>query len=295
MAKQNWFLLACLILLSACKKLENTIEIPIDPSENDLVVECYLEAGQPLQLILTETKGYFDVTNICPFVRHALVVITYNGIKDTLVEAPYSGNGCSSIMPYWNADSTRFYNYASTNICPSSWNTNFALEVWDTINDRYVSATTQAMPVVPITTFKTTFNADSIASVVLSCQDDLTTNNYYRMTLHKNTLSRLNKGAVFKYVAENPYFDQVLYDQAIFNQGEISHASDYEFYRTDSLIATIYHIDQAYYNYLITSRNAREANLNPFVEPSTILSNIQGGYGIFTFLSYDRDTLYIPW
>jgi hypothetical protein len=107
-------LLVLISLFSACQKLENTIDIELDDSGHNLVVECYIEAGQPYQLMLTETKSYFDITNICPFVRNALVVITQNGVKDTLTEAPYSGSGCSSIQPYWNADSTRFFNGSLT-------------------------------------------------------------------------------------------------------------------------------------------------------------------------------------
>lgn len=287
-------LLGWLFIMVACQKLENTIDIEIPPSENELVVECYLEAGQPYRLLLTETKNYFDVTNICPFVRSAIVVITHDGIKDTLVEAPYSGSGCSSIMPFWNSDSTRIFNYGSTTICPSSFSKNFVLEVWDTLTNRQIHSETQFIPSVPITTFRVDFNADTIASCILGCKDNLATMDYYRLVLHKTSTFRRDDNALFKYVAENPYFDQIIYDQAIFAAGDILHASNYQFYDGDTLIGTIYHLDQAYYDYTQTSRNAKDANLNPFVEPSGVISNIQGGHGIFTFLSYERDTLYVP-
>jgi hypothetical protein len=296
--KINTILLVLTVFLgffSACQKLENSIDIEFDDEDKDLVVECYIEAGKPYQLMLTETKNYFDITNICPFVRHSLVVITQNGLKDTLTEAPYSGSGCSSILPYWNSDSTRFFNYGSNTICPAGPNNEFVLEVWDTLNDRYIRATTRAITSVPITTFQTTFNQDTIAYCLLACQDDLNALNYYRMTLHKNSLSRRDDGAFLNYVANNPYFDEVLYDQALFTGGEVGFASGYQFYRTDTLIGTIYHINRAYYDYLETTRAAQDANLNPFVEPSKIASNVEGGYGIFTYLAYDRDTLYIPW
>jgi hypothetical protein len=284
-----------LTLFSACQKLENTIDIEFDDSDNQLVVECYIEAGKPYQLMLTETKNYFDITNICPFVRNSLVVLTQNGLKDTLREAPYSGSGCSSIMPFWNSDSTRFFNYGSNTICPAGLNNDFVLEVWDTLNDRYIRATTSAISVVPITTFQTESNQDSVFYCLLACVDDLSTLDYYRMTLHKTSLFKRDNNAFLNYVATNPYFDQVLYDQALFTTGEVGHTSDYQFYRTDTLIGTIYHINEAYYNYLETTRTAQDANLNPFVEPTAIASNIVGGYGIFTYLAYDRDTLYIPW
>jgi hypothetical protein len=82
--------------------------------------------------------------------------------------------------------------------------------VWDRLNDRYVTATTRAVSVVPITTFQTEFNQDTIAYCLLTCQDDLSTLDYYRMTLHGGSLSRRDNNAFLNYVATNPYFDQVL-------------------------------------------------------------------------------------
>lgn len=283
-----------LYIFSACQKLENSIDIEFEDSENELVVECYLEAGKPYQLLLTETKDYFDVANICPFVRYALVVITHNGIKDTLTEAPYSGRGCSTIQPFLNDDSTRIFNYGSNKICPLDFDNDFVLEVWDTLEERYITARTRMLPAVPITTFQFKFNVDSIASCILGCKDDLAINNYYRFILHKSSLFEKAIGAISSNVARNPYFDALLFDQAIFNGGDILHASNYQFYPTDTAIGSIYHLDKAYYDYLKTSRGAEDANLNPFTEPNAVISNVQGGHGIFTFLSYQRDTLYIP-
>lgn len=291
------FLCACFCIFGACQKMENAIDIELEDGDNELVVECYLEAGQPYRLMLTETKSYFEVTNICPFVRHAIVVITHNNQKDTLKEAPYTSSACSSIQPYFSADSTRIFNYGSTTVCPLDFNNEFKLEVWDTINNRQIEATTTFIPPEPITRFEFewTWLDDSVAYCILGCKNNPATSDYYRMTLHKGTLSRYNPNSLFKYTATNPYFDQVMYDQDIFSGNEVFHASGYNFWRTDTVIGTIYHIDKAYYDYLVTSRRAEEANLNPFVESSIILSNIQGGHGIFTFLSYDRDTVYIPW
>jgi hypothetical protein len=289
-----------LLVMSGCKKLENTIEIDLEAGPNELVVECYIEAGQPFHLLLTETKDYLDIVNLCPFVRNAIVLIRHNGVTDTLKEAPYTGSGCSSILPYFNLDSTRFFNYGTGVICPFDYNSDFVLEVWDTINDRYVTAVTKLIEPAPISNFQVVFdgteqNGDSVAYCILGCVENSNTLDYYRMTVHKSSLFTEDNNSLFKYIATNPYFDQVMYDQAIFSGPEVLHVSGYDFYRTDTVIGTIYHIDKAYYDYLLTSRNAEQANLNPFIEPSGVLSNVQGGHGIFTFLSFGRDTLYIPW
>lgn len=297
MKKINYLILFfTVLLLTSCKKLEQTIELEFEKEDKELVVECYLEAGKPYRLLLTETKNYFDVINICPFVRKALVIITYNGLKDTLKESSFSGGGCSSIIPYYNTDSTRFFNYGSTQICPSDFNNDFTLEVWDTLNDRYIIATTRFIRPPVISTLQIDWNTDTTqAYCILGCPDDKNTKDYYRMTLHKNSLFTKKGNSLFKYRATKTYINQSMYDQDIFAGQDILQVSGYDFYKTDTVIATIYHIEQAYYDYLTTSKNAIEANINPFVEPSKITSNIEGGQGIFTFLSYDRDSLYIPW
>ena len=44
--------------------METVIEIEMPPIEKELVIECYLEAGKPYRLLLTETKNYFDELDI---------------------------------------------------------------------------------------------------------------------------------------------------------------------------------------------------------------------------------------
>jgi len=44
---------------------------------------------------------------------------------------------------------------------------------------------------------------------------------------------------------------------------------------------------------LETIDDAQDSNGNPFAQPGAIVDNIDGGIGIFTFFSYDRDTLII--
>lgn len=300
---KSWlFLCSCLSLFfAACQSLETVIDIELEEEPSELVVECYLQQGQPFRLLLTETKRYFDPVNACPFVRNALVVITYQGQRDTLKEATYTSKSCNSIIPYFDQDSIRFYNYGSPQICTASPNEEFLLEVWDIDNERYVSAVTHFLPVVPIDVlshgdYNTTMTLGPQTAVTLGCKDDLQTRNYYRFTLHKNALwQRDSTASLFNRVAMQPIFDVALFDQGVYTDGTILHRSDYAFFFGEWAIGTIYHIDRAYYDYLITSRAARDANLNPFLQPAKVQSNIQGGQGIFTALSFDRLRLSITY
>ncbi|MFK7797594.1 MAG: DUF4249 family protein [Aureispira sp.] len=294
---KNKLLLLVLVgfFCTTCQDLENVIEIELEEEPSELVVECYLQDGQPFRLLLTETKRYFDPVNACPFVRNALVVLTYQGQRDTLQEAEFTSRACSSIIPYFDQDSIRFYNYGSDKICNAVPNEEFLLEVWDTTNNRYASAQTRFLPIVPIDVFERgPYRNDGAtgtqnAVVTLGCQDDLQQRNYYRFTLHKNALwQRDSSGGLFGKVAVEPLIDVVLFDQGVYIDGKVFQRSDYDFYRGDWAIGTIYHIDRAYYDYMLTSRAARNANLNPFLQPAKVKSNIQGGQGIFTALSFDR-------
>lgn len=282
----------------ACQDLENVIEIELEEEPSELVVECYLRQGQPFRLLLTETKPYFAPVNACPFVQEALVVITYQGQRDTLQEAAYTSRACSSILPFFDQDSIRFYNYGSDNICHAAPNEEFLLEVWDRTNDRYVHAKTRFLPVVPIDRFdQGPYNGNDWTAeppptkvVTLGCQDNVQQRNYYRFTLHKNALWQQDTSSsnLFNKVAVEPLIDVVLFDQGVYTDGVVFQRSDYDFFYGDWAIGTIYHIDRAYYDYLLTSRAARDANLNPFLQPAMVNSNIQGGQGIFTALSFDR-------
>jgi hypothetical protein len=294
----NYRLLLLFVALwgMACRELETVIEIELEEEPSELVVECYLRPGEPFRLLLTETKPYFDPVNACPFVRNALVVITHQGQRDTLQEAVFTGRGCSTIQPFFDNDSIRFYNYGSDKICSYTTTDDFLLEVWDLDSNRYATARTRFLPVVPVSRLDYgdfTNEADLQTIVTMGCEDDLQQNNYYRFTLHKNRLWKTDTNSIFQRVASNPKIDIALFDQGVYTDGEIFQRSNYDFYNNDVAIATIYHIDKAYYDYLITSTAAYNANLNPFFQPAKVKSNLQGAQGIFTALAFDRRALLV--
>lgn len=292
-------LLAVLLTAIACEEMETVVEIELPPIEKELVLECYLEAGQPYRLLLTETKDYFESLDACPFVRNAMVVISHAGQRDTLKEAFFFNNNCDiddvipyGFLPYLNGDSTRFFNYGSSQICPLDYNSPFVVEVWDTANNRYATAQTQFLEPVPITGFQANFNAAGEAAAFLSTQDDPNTENYYRLVLHEKSLTRRDQGPLP--TARRPRFDRFLDDKGIFGGNEVITASNFRFGSGDTLIGTIYHIDQAFHDYMESVRDAQSANNSPLGQPAAVKSTVTGGQGVFTFLSYERDTLVLP-
>lgn len=283
-------------LVLSCDDFERNVDIKLPEIEKELVVECYLQPGQPYRVTLTETKSYFENLQACPFVQGATVVIEHNGVRDTLDEAsfylPGSCDDSTLSVPinYPIFSNTRFANYGSNKICPKDYNSDFKLEIHDHINNRTVTSTTRMLPPVELSAIKTEFNENNEAYALVSAQDDGNQVNFYRLMLHKTSLTI---DTTTPPVARRPEFDAVIDDARFFNGKMVALGTPYRYKEGDTLIATIYHIDQTYHDYLETARDAQSNNGNPFGQPGTILTNVDGGQGIFTFLSYDRDTVYV--
>ena len=69
------------ILISACNSLETNIDVALPAYDRKLAVECYIEAGKPYKMLLTESVSYFEKATI-PVVNFAKVYITHAGITD---------------------------------------------------------------------------------------------------------------------------------------------------------------------------------------------------------------------
>jgi Domain of unknown function (DUF4249) len=290
-------LYACL-LSAGCDSFTRNIDIDLPEVQRDLVIECYLRPNEPYRLLLTQTSGYFDSLSQCPMTKGAMVVISHNGQKDTLEEAIYLG-GCSltnpNFIPFFDGSRTRFFNYGSNTICPLDYNNDFVLEVFDTINNRYAIARTRILPPVSISSFTAIWNADSSAAYgFVQALDNGSTTDFYRIMLHKTNLYEPDSATGgFINVATEPEFDATVDDARFFNGQNVAFGTGYNYEEGDTLIATFYHIEKSYHDYIETSRDSENANGNPFAQPPTISDNITGGRGVFTFLSFDRDTVIV--
>lgn len=287
-----------LIAAVSCRGLEQDVELNLPEVEKELMVECYLEPGKPYRLLLTETKSYFESLSACPFVRDATVVVVHNGKRDTLNEAFYFNNDCNpeqfyGIIPFLSEDSTRFYNYASTTICPEDYSSDFKLEVSDSLG-RKITATTRLLERPRISSFEYSEpNNENKFYLLLGTEDNPATLDYYRVMIHRRSLTKRDSatGALF---SKEPRVDVVADDEALFSENELIIGTGYDFKQKDTVIASVYHIEEAYYKYLNSSANAQSANGNPFGQPSAVTSNIEGGRGVFTMLAFSRDTLILP-
>jgi hypothetical protein len=260
-------LCAFILFLTSCD-LEKVVEIDLPEYTPQLSIEWYIEAGKPFKMALTESVSYFDSARL-PIINNALVVVSYNGISDTL------RNG-------FLQDSNRLFNYFSNKIAPKQVGTVFNMYIKEKDGKgREARATTTLLPVAPIDSLRLLWNqSDTLASVLTTIKDDPNQTNYYRRFLHK--------GDTRKEPESRAWFT----DRAAVN-GRLTVGSRFGYKRGDTVIVTVYHINKDYYDFIQSADNAEDANGSPFDQPSAIFSNIKGGIGIFTTIVPYRDTLFI--
>jgi hypothetical protein len=264
----NLFRTGSILLLSgilASCNLEKDVTINLPPYEQQLVVEAYIEKDKPHKLLLTETNSYFDSIQV-PMVNNALVTITYNELTDTL----------KNEMAY-DLFFSKVFNYKSAgNISPAhrEGEGGYKLQIQDSLG-RQISATAKELSKVSIDTIEWRFREDSLAYLLVKFTDNPDEQNFYRMIINKSKVS------------SEADTDRLFSDRYL-NGQQIPMGTSYRFSYGDTLYVRLYHIDQKYHDYLQSIEDASNANGNPFAQPATIKSGVEGGIGIFTVLSYDQ-------
>jgi len=268
-------LLSFLFLWTACGNLEQEIDLELPEYEPKIVVECYLEPGQPFALLLTKSQSFFDpfdfeLATISQILEDsATVIITHNGITYELE------NEIATNPPFF----TKFYNYSSETLVPLDYENEFDLEIVSK-NNEVITATTRLLPPITIDSLVVDFDpiTDTLARTLTYFQDDLTTEDYYRRQLNLGTITRA------------PQQDFTTTDDFV-EDGTIVFGGGYDFEIGDTVISTITHITKEYHDFLESISGAVDVNGNPFGQPGGIISNVEsdiGALGIFTGISYDR-------
>ncbi len=270
----------CSILLFAfsfqsCGNLEKEIDLDLPVYESQYVVECYLEPGKPFSLLLTKSSSYFEPfpTDLLNFVEGILVdsaevTITHDGVDYVLA------NGL-----FLDPLTTKLNNYQHPDLVPAEFDHDFSLKI-TTPDGKTITATTRLLPAVPIDSVVVEFDdeQDTLARCLTYISDDPGTVDYYRRLIHQNSLDSIPDQ---DFVTNDDYVDDRV----------IVFGTSYDFKEGDTVYNTIHHIDRAYFDFRESTQYAIDANGNPFGQPSTIISNVQGdagAIGVFTGLSYDR-------
>ncbi|GAB3819728.1 DUF4249 domain-containing protein [Pontibacter rugosus] len=262
-----FLMLSVLSLASSSCDLEKDVEVELPYHEPKLVVECYLEPGKTIRALVLESAGYFDDAQL-PLVPDAEVTIGHNGRTLQL-----------SYKPFQDRNTGRFYTHTSSTNMKGKPGDIYSIEVVDG-KGRRVTGYTVVQKKVPIDTVEWKFNEDKKAYLLTTFKDDGNTKDFYRYMTHRDSLMNGSQR------------DIVTSDRL--NNGKIiSFGSAYDYEEGDTLIVSLYHIEEQYYDFLSSTSDAKDANGNPFAQPTKIKSSVQGGYGIFTNLAYERKKVII--
>ncbi|WP_018478941.1 DUF4249 domain-containing protein [Pontibacter roseus] len=259
--KNLLYTLPLLFLLASCD-MEQDVSVNLPPHESQLVVECYLEPGEPLRAVVLESVSYFNDPQL-PVVPDAEVYLTHNG---KTVKLPFS--------PFQDKHNGKYYTHRISERLKAAPGDVFTLEVKDR-KGRRVTGSTTIQDIVPIEAVEWKFNEKEKAYLLTSFQDDPEAENYYRYMTHQDSV---NHGSERDFVASD----------ALTNGKRVSYGSGYDYEKGDTLIVSLYHIEKQYYDFLGSVSDAKSANGNPFAQPSRIVSSVEGGIGIFTNLAYTR-------
>ena len=276
----NWLWSALLLLVLGGCNLDQPIDLQLPEYESRLVVECYLEKGRPFGLLLTRSTGYFEpfgvtgsdlLTGILE--SHASVKIRQGSevfvLENKLTLDRFTG---------------KFFNYSLTAPVPANYEEPFELEIITEAGE-LITSKAHLLPVVPIDSIVVEYEPEEkgLARVLTYFTDLPNQTNFYRRMIHEGSLDSLP-------IQDFTTSDRVVEDVVVFGTG-------YDFEEGASVVNTIYHISEDYYNFLESTQGAIQANGNPFAQPSPIIGNIESeidAFGIFTTINYDRKLTVIP-
>ncbi|SDY05346.1 DUF4249 domain-containing protein [Hymenobacter psychrophilus] len=241
------------------------VELPAYPAQ--LVVEAYLENGQLPRISVTESVEYLAAPTPSVPTDVTATLTLPDGRREVLRFAPGQDRRTGKL-----------YTHLGPRTLAAQPGQTFGLELTDT-KGRRVTGSAVVPVLVPIDTVEWVFNdkpeAERRAYVLMRFQDPETPLDYYRFQIHRR---RVNSNPEVEYTVED----------RLSNGTEYTLGTGYDFKRDDTLVVSLYHLDRPYFQFLQSVQDARNANGNPFGQPSAIKNTVEGGLGVFTVLSYQR-------
>ncbi|MGI4834125.1 MAG: DUF4249 domain-containing protein [Janthinobacterium lividum] len=271
------------LLGAGCGSLQKDINVPLPQYDNQLVVECYLEPGVVPRLTVTESVPYLSNGQAVSAKSQSLTLSNGQVVQlptDVTVRLTLPSGQVVPLyfLPGIDPTTGKYFTHVGTAPLAAQVGQSFALDVQDT-RSRHVTGTATVPAFIPIDSVKYKFNDltgdNKKAYFQTKWTDPGATTDYYRLLLHKGKPSN------------NSETDNDISDQ-LFNGQPYAQVTTYRFRPNDTVTATLYHIDSLYYSFRRSTREARSANGNPFAQPSTIRSTVQGGVGVFTVLVHDQ-------
>lgn len=287
---------AGLLLAATGCNLENEVDVVMPPYTPELVVECYLQPGEIPRLTVVESGAYLpsvangtgQPTITLPTAAVPTLGLGINGITIQLpvdvtvnLTLPSGQVMPMRFLPGIDPVTRKVFTHIGSAPLAMQPGQRFALDVRDTRN-HHVTGTAAVPTLVPIDSVRYGFNGlsgpDRKANFITRWTDPAATADYYYLLL--NEINEPN----------DEVGDYLLNDQ-LFNGQTYTALTTYRFAPGDTMTATLYHMEPAYYEFQQSVLGAIRANGNPFAQPARIRSTVQGGLGVFTVLMADRRTV----
>ena len=267
------------VLVAGCG-LQKDVEVKLPSYDSELVLECYLQNGILPSLTVTESVSYLN-SNALPSVPTDITV-ALTMPDGTVVPLGFSPNPLALRDTLLNE---KFHTHIGNTPLLARPGDVFQITAFDT-RGRRVTGTATMPSNVAIDSVDYKFNdktgAERKAYFLTNFRDPASPDDTYRIQLHKGDPTR-------GVLRRRPETDIFLEDR-LNNGRNFTVGTSYRFFAGDTVTATLYHTDQAFYRFRRSLNDARNANGNPFAQPSAIYSTVQGGIGIFTVLNYNRLT-----
>jgi hypothetical protein len=313
-SKIRSLLIACLIFLSGCESLINDLDQDKLPEiESKLAVECYISPQSArLEAIVTQSQPLFGPATYNPeYVKNAQVFLSDERNRIQLMFDDSTFN--------YSADTSTFKILAGKT---------YTLTVDD--GKRFVKATCTVPLKLPVLKSFTVekiysgFGIDSLASIKFSWEDIKNETNFYGVRgyyVSEQTSLRFdnetNDAVPYRYISKsllhfekNGIYNDINLDGITFNSPESrvylpqnmeftyqdKNGVEKSFYinpKISEVRVEILHIDENYYKFFRSLEN-NDFQDNPFVEPTLIYSNIEGGLGCFGAFNANGKTVKPP-
>ena len=281
---KNWLFLGLLGggLLAGCGKFQNDVNVPLPYYANQLVAECYLQNGEVPQLTILESVPYLDDGQAIAAGSQVLKLANGQTVQlptDVTVTLTLPGGRAVPLRfkPGVNPATGKYYTHVGSVPIVAQAGQQFGLDAQDQ-RGRHITGTAIVPTFIPIDSVKYKFNNlsgdNEKAYFQTNWTDPGATTDYYRLMLHRGKPSNDSET------------DNLLSDR-LFNGQSYAQVTSYRFRPNDTITATLYHLDSLFYDFRQSTRDARNANGNPFSQPSGIHSTVQGGLGVFTVLVSD--------
>ncbi len=275
------FLLLTAATLTACN-LQKEIDIPSPNIPTQLFVECYLVPGEPYRLIVQRTQPFDAPPPISGDSLNPIFNLDFLAVDAVVTIAGPRGSETINFSPAQDTSSThtRFFTHIGTTVFDGQPGEVFTIDITDSEGRRVTGSTTVLAP-VPIDTVEVSFNpdapfADAKAALLTRYFDPVAPGNAYRYQTNRVVRGKFDRQQSFEL------------DDLRINGAPSAVGSSYRFTQGDTLDVALHHISLPYLRFLESVDAAEGANGNPFAQPASIKSTVQGGLGVFTSLATDR-------